>query len=589
MFSKYYQDELAFLRELGREFAQAYPQLAPMLADRGGDPDVERLLEGVAFLTARIRQKLDDEIPEAIHAIAELLFPQIIRPLPSAAILEITPLPNVLREVFNVKAGSEFGSIEVDGTTCRFRSSNDCELVPWMIEDLRVEMLPGGRQQLRVEMRIPLGLPIADIAPKRLRLHFAGEVRTQLEMLMWLHEHTEELVIVETKATGGPERELKLGKRAMKMVGFDDEEALLPFPRTAFPGFRLLEEYYALPQKFAFIDIEGVGRAAELDKEISRFAIVFRFDAPMPWGSRLAKDAIKLHCVPVVNIFETSAEPIRLSPQREEFYVRPAGLQHAHGEVYAITRVEAISRGTSKRFLIPSFYDFSHVGSQGKADQYFYTTHIRPSVVGDGADISISFGTPEDAGVLPEADVVSLDLLGTNRQLASALRAGEISVATPSSPAVATFKNLSAVTPHVPPPLGRELQWRVVAHAAMGLRSLTEPEVLRAALDVYNHAALVDRQAARANELRLAAIKDVRVRPADQVYRGAPVRGVAIDVDLDEKGFAGDGDFFLFSAILERFFAAYVSLNSFSRTTTHGVNSKLIFKWPARSGNLTLI
>jgi type VI secretion system protein ImpG len=139
---------------------------------------------------------------------------------------------------------------------------------------------------------------------------------------------------------------------------------------------------------------------------------------------------------------------------------------------------------------------------------------------------------------------------------------------------MATFKNLNVVTPHVPPPLGRELQWRVVAHAAMGLRSLTEPEVLRAALDVYNQHALVDRQAQRANELRLAAVKDVRIKPVDHVYRGAPVRGISLDVDLDEKGFVGDGDLYLFASVLDRFFSDYVSLNSFSKTTVNGINTK---------------
>ena len=587
-FGKYYQDELAYLRELGREFSQAYPALAPMLADRGADPDVERLLEGVAFLTGRIRQKLDDELPEAIHAIAELLFPQIVRPIPSAAILEITPLPNVLREVYTVKAGSEFGSIDVDGVSCRFRSSFACDLIPWQIEDLRVETLSGGRYQLRVEMRIPMGLPVADVAPQRLRLHLHGEPRNVYELLMWLHMHTEDVVLIESKATGGPEREISIGRRSLRSVGFDEDEGLLPYPRASFPGFRLLEEYYTLPAKFCFVDVENVKRAAELDKELTRFAIAFRFDAPLPIGNRLPRDAIKLHCVPVVNIFETTAEPIRLNPQREQYHVRPAGLPQSQGEVYAITRCEAISRGTSKRFVIPSFYDFSHVGPQG-LEQFFYTTHITPGVVGEGADIAISFGTPEDAGVLPEADVVSIDLLATNRGLSGALRVGEISVPTPSSPAIATFKNLSAVTPHVPAPIGRELQWRVVAHASMGLRSLTEPEVLRAVLDVYNQHALVDRQAQRANELRLQSIKDVRVRPVDHVYRGAPVRGVAIDIDLDEKGFVGDGELYLFASILDRFFAAYVSLNSFSRTTVNGVNSKLKFTWPSRSGSLTLI
>ncbi|GAC1354514.1 MAG: type VI secretion system baseplate subunit TssF [Polyangiales bacterium] len=588
MFGKYYQDELAYLRELGREFAQAYPQLAPMLADRGGDPDVERLLEGVAFLTGRIRQKLDDELPEAVHALAELLFPQMVRPLPSAAILEITPLPNVLREVYTVKGGAEFGSIDVDGTSCRFRSCGDVDLVPWAIDDLRVETLAGGRYQLRVEMRVPMQLPLAAFAPSKIRFHLHGEPRNALELLMWLHTHTEDVVLIESKPTGGPEREISIGKRALRAVGFDEADKLLPYPRTAFPGFRLLEEYYTLPAKFLFVDVEHIRRVIELDKDISRFAIGFRFDAPLPIGARLPKDAMKLHCVPIVNIFQTSAEPIRLQPQREEFLVRPAGLQPTHGEVYAIEKVEAISRATSKRFAIPSFYDFSHVGPQGQA-QFFYTTHIRASVVGEGADVSMSFGTPEDAGVLPEADVVSIDLLATNRNLASALRAGEVTVATPSSPAMATFKNLSAVTPHVPPPLGRELQWRVVAHAAMGLRSLTEPEVLRAALDIYNQHALVDRQAQRANELRLAALKDVRVKPVDHVYRGAPVRGVSIEVDLDEKGFVGDGDLYLFAAVLDRFFADYVSLNSFARTTVNGVNSKLRVTWPPRSGSLTLI
>ena len=133
MFNRYYQDELAYLRELGKEFAQAYPALAPMLADRGGDPDVERLLEGFAFLTGRIRQKLDDELPELILAVAQLLFPQLVRSLPSASILELTPLQNALREARMVPAGTEFDSTQVDGVRCRFRSSVDCELVPWVL------------------------------------------------------------------------------------------------------------------------------------------------------------------------------------------------------------------------------------------------------------------------------------------------------------------------------------------------------------------------------------------------------------------------------------------------------------------------
>ena len=123
MFNKYFQDELAYLRELGREFSQAYPTLAPMLADRGVDPDVERLLEGVAFLTGRIRQKLDDEIPEFLQSLGALLFPHLMRALPSASILEITPVANALREAHLVKAGTEFASVPIDGLPWTYGSS----------------------------------------------------------------------------------------------------------------------------------------------------------------------------------------------------------------------------------------------------------------------------------------------------------------------------------------------------------------------------------------------------------------------------------------------------------------------------------
>ncbi len=589
MFNKYYQDELAYLRQLGKEFSEAYPALAPMLADRGSDPDVERLLEGVAFLTGRVRQKLDDEVPELILAIAGLLFPHLTRPLPGATIIELEPLPNVVRERKMVPRGSEFSSIPVDGTPCRFTSCSDCEVVPWSISDARLEALPDGGQQLRIDFRCPSGVAVEAAAPERLRLHLTGDPRTSLGLLHWIHEHTRDVVLIEANKLGGREQELSLGKRAVAPVGFDEEEALLPYGDLAFPGFRLLEEYYVLPQKFAFIDISHTRRLAALKPEIQDFAIAIRFDQPLTGAPQVTRDSVKLHCFPAINLFKTTAEPIRLNHQREQFLVRPAGLAPGAGEVYQILEVEAITRGASERVPVPSFFDFTSTGGTGATGQVYYSTHLRPAVVGEGVDMMISFGTPENSGVLPQADLLSIDLLATNQRLASALRVGELRVPTPSSPAFSKFKNLSAVTTHVPPPLGRDLHWRVTAHAAMNLRSLAEKNTLRAMLGVYNLHGLVDRQAARANELRIQAISDVKVTPQERLYRGAPVRGLRVDIHLDESGFTGDGDLFLFGAILDRLFATYVSMNSFTTTTVHGVQSKLRFEWPARSGNLTIL
>ena len=585
MFNKYFQDELAYLRELGREFAQAYPTLAPMLADRGVDPDVERLLEGVAFLTGRIRQKLDDEIPEFLQSLGALLFPHLMRALPSASILEIIPVANALREAHLVKAGTEFASVPIDGLACTFRSSTDCLLAPVAIDEVRLDALPGGRQQLAVTLRSLSGAPLANVLPPALRLHFTGESHIAFALLFAVNRQLADVTLAPVQGRGAA-RELSLGTKVVRWVGFEEDEGLLPLGRHVFPGFRLLEEYYVLPSKFAFIDVGDVRRVVELDMEATRITLGFRFDRAFPPTTRVTAQNVKLHCVPIVNVFESTAEPIRLTPSRERFVVRPAGLPPSHGEVYAITHVQAILRGSTNRASIPPFYEFSHAGS---TEHGFYATHLTPSVTGDGADVLISFGSPEGSGKMVDAETISIDLLGTNRGVAASLRPGDVSVHTASSPAFVTFSNISAMTPHVPPPLGRELQWRAVAHAAIGLRALTEPEVLRAVIDEYNLHAIVDRQAARANELRVGGIKDVRVRPEERLYRGAAVRGVAIDIDMDEDGFAGDGDLFLFSAVLDRMLGEHMSINSFAHCTFRTLRSKLELRWPPRSGNLMIL
>lgn len=585
-FNKYYQDELAFLRDMGKEFSSAYPALAPMLADRGGDPDVERLLEGFAFLTGRVREKLDDELPELMHTVSQMLFPQMVRPLPATSVLEFTPLPNALRESRVVPRGSEVQSVPVDGTKCRFRTTRDCVMAPWTLDKVLLQDATAGQQELRLEFSLQQTGDLERILPQVLNLHLAGEPRDSLALLAHLSQLCTGVVLYDPEKGDGSSG-VQLPRENLEVSGFAEEEALLPQDDTAFPGFRLLQEYYTLPAKFAFVDIDGIRRASELG-EINRLGVIIRLSHRMTDVRRLSVDEVKLHCTPVVNVFETTAEPVRLNKQRERYLVRPAALPVGQGDVYDILKVQTVVRG-GERVEIPPFLSFEHASQMEDRTRVFYTEHQRTTVVGNGADTYVALGTAEDSGVVVDAEVLSIDLLATNGPLANAVRAGEITEATPSSPPFAKFRNLSATTMYVPPPLGHDLGWRATAHAAMNLRSLTEPAVLRTALGVYNLQALVDRQAARANELRIDAVRDVRVTPGEKLYRGAAIRGVDIEVDLDESGFSGEGDMYLFGSILERLFAEYVSINSFSRTRVRGVSSNLEYRWPARSGNQTLL
>ena len=329
-----------------------------------------------------------------------------------------------------------------------------------------------------------------------------------------------------------------------------------------------------------------------VEKVTDRFAILIYFRDSLPTGTRVSKDNFRLFCSPVTNLFDHPTDPIKPDPSKHEYLVRAAGSSPAGYEIYSVDNVVAIARRTSQRVDIPSFFSFEHELDPEQASRgVFYQVHVRPAVIGDGVDLYLSFGSPQDVNALPEFDVISINATCTNRRLPTQLKVGDLRVPTATSPAVATFTNLCGVTPPLSPPMGRELQWRVLAHMAMSYRSLADLEVLRAVVDLYNFQAIIDRQASRANQLRLQAMKEVRVRPRpDRLYRGAPVRGVvATDIELDEGGFTGEGEMYLFASMLNEMFASYVSLNSFTQLTVTGTNTRVVYKWEPKSGNLVLI
>jgi type VI secretion system protein ImpG len=589
MFNKYYQDELSYLRELGSEFAAAYPAIAPMLAETGSDPDVERLLEGVAFLTGKLRQKIDDEIPEVIHSIAAMLFPHYIRQVPATSVIEFTPLPNVVREKVVVGRDTEVGSVPIEDTSCRFRTTQDVELLPLEIGDVRVDTGAKLSQSLRIELKVTGGASLAALDLSRIRFYIHGERRLQDDLRLWVGAHLDRVSLASVDGGGNDTTISTLPAGSVSLVGFEEDESLIPYPSTVYPGYRLLQEYFTLPQKFAFFDVARLD-TVPLDRLGDRFAIVLEFKDGLPSGTRIDSDNLRLFCTPVVNLFAHSTDPIKPDLTKYEYLARPAGGTPDAFEIYSIDRVTGIARRSSQRVEIPSFFSFRHeIDASQDGQTVFYQSNIRPATIGDGVDVYLTFGTPRDSGTIPEFDVISIDAACTNRQYPSQLRVGDINVATATSPAVATFKNLVGVTPPLSPPVGRELQWRVLAHMAMSFRTIAELEVLRSTVEIYNFQALHDRQAARANKLRVAAIKSIDVRPTDRLYRGAPVRGVRVDVEIDENGFSGEGEMYLFASILSEMFASYVSLNSFTQLSVRGTNTNATYTWAPKSGNQTLL
>jgi type VI secretion system protein ImpG len=581
MFNKYYQDELTYLRQLGQEFARAYPQVGHMLAETGTDPDVERLLEGFAFLTGRIRQRLDSELPELTHAFVGLLWPHYLRPIPAMSVIQFRPAAT-LQDVQSIPRGTELDSVPVDGTRCRFRTTSDVLLYPFSIESTTLDVPLSKPATLTLGFSVSEKASLAKLKLGALRLFLHGEPPLAYGLYLWLCRHTRAV----TFRAG--DRTVRIDHDALTPAGFDDADALLPYPPDAFPGYRLLQEYFSLPEKFLFVDVHDLSPLTRLGVD-GRFEMIFEFDQRPPDTLRVVPGSVRIGCSPAVNLQAIRSAPIRVDFEKSEYRLRADGPNPEHFEVFSVDRVVGWIRGTVREHEYLPFFSYQHSAQPGSKKQECYQLRLRPATVASGTETYLSFVTAEETGIMPSTETVAADLTCSNRNLTEKLRPGDINVATSQSPSFAVFENISRVSPSVSPPLEGRLLWRLISHQSLNYLSLANVEALRGILGLYNFHALVDRQAARINELRLEGIRSVVARPDEFLRHGATYRGVKVTMDLKEDHFTGEGEMFLFASILNQFLSLYVTLNSFTRLRVNGIEQGGVYEWPPMLGQHALL
>jgi type VI secretion system protein ImpG len=577
LFNRYYQQELASLKELGAEFSRAHPTLAPMLSGPAADPDVERLLEGVAFLTGLLRQRLDDEFPEIVHDLMHLIWPHYLRPVPATVMVAFSPKPT-LKQSARIPAGIHVASAPVDGTSCLFRTATDLEIHPLVLEDASFAQPPGRPPTIRLAFRLG-GMTLSGWRPETLRLFLADDYAAATDIYFLLRRCLRRIVV--TPAEGGSAAVLP--PECLRETGFEAGEALIPYPSHAFPGYRTLQEYFATPERFLFVDLVGWDRWRDRG-EGTRFEVAFELESlPVP-PPRIRKESVLLFVSPAVNIFPHAADPVLLDHRSTHHFVRPSGGNPEHYRIYSVDRVIGHVQGSAEERRYVPFELFNP--DPRKASVYHVSR--RESPVRPGADAYLSVAYPS-GGAPPVPETLSIQLTCTNGSLPEGLRAGDIAHPTGSSPEYVEFRNIRPPSAEIPPPLGKNLLWRLLSHLSLNHLSLARAENLRALLDLYVFPDGRDRAAVLANRRRIEGIESIETRPADRIVSGAAMRGQEIRMRLSREHFASQGDMFLFGCVLDRFLGSYAAINHFTTLTVQETARGEVFRWPARLGDHPLI
>ncbi|MGA9464035.1 MAG: type VI secretion system baseplate subunit TssF [Terracidiphilus sp.] len=607
----YYERELNYLRESGAEFSRKHPKVAARLAleqNKCEDPHVERLLEGFAFLAARIHLKLDDEFPEITEALLSIVYPQLMRTIPSMSVVEfqLDPEKGKLTSGLRIERNTQLRSKPVGGAPCTFRTCYDTTL--WPITVSAAELSTPSRLKppirtndaswaIRVELRCAKDVSFAALKPDKLRFYLDGEggfVNTLYEVLFTRVN----AILVRDLTPGSKLSPVTLPISSLVAVGFQADEGMVPYPSSTFAGHRLLMEYFAFPEKFFFIDICGLQAAAAAGFK-DGIEIVFLLSDIEGTGRQqrleleLAKKTFRLGCTPVVNLFSQTAEPIQLTQRKSEYFLDPNERMRKRNaiEVYSVDEVQGIDGERITTY--EPFYSLRH-SSRRDDRSCFWLAHRRPSTRSDdeGIDVTLSFLDLSMAGADPRAATISVRTTCTNRDLPARLPFGNQDSDFDMEGAAAPMKRIVALRkPTVPvrPPLRKGILWRLVSHLSLNYLSLVNEgkDALKELLRLYD----VGRTAYSENVID--SILEIHSRPhfarlvSEQGVSFA--RGIRIEMAIDEDRLTGGGAF-LFAAVLDHFFGLAASLNSFTQlSVTTPQRRDGLHEWEPRAGRRLLI
>jgi len=595
---RYYNEELRHLREMGAEFAQQFPKIAARIGLEGlevTDPYVERLLEGFAFLAGRIQLKIDAEFPRFTQRLLEIVYPQFLAPTPSMLIAQLHPdLGDAgLAAGLSLERGSVMlgAAGKAGATVCEFRSAH--RLTMWPLEltqveyfthatDLPMAAMPEWRRYragLRIRLRTTAGLDFSQIALDSLRVHCAGidDVAYRLHELICGHA----LGVFVLPARRPAAWHEALDGECIEPAGFDDDEALLPQSLRGFEGYRVLQEYFAFPQRFLFFDLNHIGdalRAHEGD-EVDIVVLFSRADNALLQA--VDASSLALNCVPAINLLDKRCDRIHVSPDNADFHVVPDRTRPMDYEVHTVTEVLGYGTGVNNEWRFLPFYNAFH--TEDRAHNAYYSVQREPRLLSQlqqregprtsyiGTELYVSVVDANEAPFPAELRQLGVRALCTNRDLPLLMPVGSAKGDLTLSQ-TAPVKTINVIKgPSRPASAMREgsVAWKLINQLALNHLSLTDTDAEHGAAALREIVRLYAPSGDAAAQRQVDGLRSVQLQP---VVRRLPMpgpitfgRGVEVKIEVDDLSFEG-ASAFLLGCVLERFIARHVSLNGFTQT-----------------------
>ena len=609
---QFYNEELAYLREGAREFGEEHETAAQQLGlktPNDPDPYVERLLEGVAFLGARVQLKLADQFPEFTQHLLAAIQPHYLAPTPSICVAGFEPKDNdpALAEGYEVPRGTKLlaTASEHDNAEVTFRTGHAVRLYPVRISE--VEYLSSRtavasfaasavvRAEAGIRIRIePTGaIPLEKLVIDDLPIYLDGSEAVPGELYRQVIGETVAAFARPAVSASAKPIALPLPRQG----GFADDEALLPAEERSFRGYRILTEYFACPERFMFACLGGIGEAFAASQGGACDIVLLLSRSSQVLSGALSPANFRLFATPAINLFEKQLGRVQISPNEHEYHVVPDRTRPLEFEVYRLLEVEAHLRDDPDARPVAPLYALGALLYDWH-DAIFFVPRLAMRKLsskrrkllkrGDyvGTETWLSLTAPGNAERLADVKEIAIKALVTNRDLAAELTfRGTQHFAPPEGPVRTVSVLRSPSKPRAPLGLD-DGAWRVIGHLTPNYATLA-PEDRNDPAALRDHLALYGPRDDASLRKQIDGIIGVTSRPVIRRVPGqgqlAVARGSRITVTLDDPSY-DNGRLFLFSAVVERFLSDFATINSFTETIIETPGEGVVARWPARIG-----
>ncbi|MDX8000585.1 type VI secretion system baseplate subunit TssF [Xenorhabdus sp. Reich] len=618
---EYYNRELMYLREMGKEFADRYPKIANRLGMHGidvADPYIERLMEGFAFLTSRIQLKMDAEFQHFSQHLLEMLYPNYLAPTPSMAITELYPdlSKGDISHGFLVPRGTIMlcQTLKKEGITFQYSTTQDVILQPLSLQKVELGKIPanlplmglnlhqyGAVNALRIRLVCQGRFFLNELNLNKLTFFLSGPDIQSQKLLELIMEHSVGMVC---QTLGETPQYQVLPDISPHHEGFEDNQALLPNDSRNFSGYRQVQEYFAFPARFRFFSIRGMQSLLEKTEKENEFELILLLDKiDSHLESLVDTSYLALNCTPVINLFPKVTERVTIDESTNEYHLVVDNIRPLDYEIFSVQRLHGVDAQQKSEREFRPFWS-TNSDDKGNYGAYFslrrdprilseHAHHygMRTSYIGTETFISI---VDEHHSPWPNAlKYLSAEIMCTNRDLPAMLRQQDISsFAMLDSIPISQIEFIKRPTiPRLALAQG-SISWKLISQLQINYMNFMDKDskegtqALRQLLSLYANVAepAVIRQI---NGIRHCSLKEI--------YRRVPapgpvafVRGISIKLEVNEQEFAGTSPWLL-GSVLEKLFSRLVTMNSFIEMSLYSQQRGQIGFWPARIGNKKLI